>query len=477
MSLSTAQYGGVKGTSTDHFLIDSWQNILSTLEDPNAAASICSIDFEKAFNRMSHSECLSALERYGAGTLASRMVPALLYRRKMTVKVGTDFSAPRPVNGGSPQGSLLGNFLFCLTTDCFPRLCENDVDVDVGVEGAVGMEDVGVGGAVGMEEHQAEVVVTPTDSCSSDDEIRRARPRRRMPWNSSDSEEETAISSQYQINAFFPKPNGWEEKRLFDCVYIDDFNTIEKTLIKKSPVHISSSKQRVLVHAPKSELRFKQLNNKAAEIGMRINCKKTQMLCITGRLDSKIDSYIYDGTNRIESSDTLKILGFTFGRSPGPEEHVKKIEEKFRAKIWSIRFLKKAKLPLSDITDLYCTVFRPSIDYCVPTYHSMLTNEQSDRLERLQSRALKSIYGWNKSYETVLELSGLDTLKERREKLVDSFAQKTSRNPRYNDTWFPKLEQTEHDTRNKLTYREEYARTERYKNSPVFYMRRRLNLL
>ena len=64
--LSNDQYGGMKGIGADHFLIGTWQSILSTLEDPRAAATVLSIDFEKAFNRMSHSACISALTSLGA---------------------------------------------------------------------------------------------------------------------------------------------------------------------------------------------------------------------------------------------------------------------------------------------------------------------------------------------------------------------------------------------------------------------------
>ena len=35
----------------------------------------------------------------------------------MRVRVGNVFSDPKHVKGGSPQGSILGNYLFCLTTD------------------------------------------------------------------------------------------------------------------------------------------------------------------------------------------------------------------------------------------------------------------------------------------------------------------------------------------------------------------------
>ena len=62
--LADCQYGGISGVSTDHFLVKSWDTIMSNLEDREAAASILSVDFEKAFNRMDHGECLKALAMY-----------------------------------------------------------------------------------------------------------------------------------------------------------------------------------------------------------------------------------------------------------------------------------------------------------------------------------------------------------------------------------------------------------------------------
>lgn len=37
--------------------------------------------------------------------------------RRMTFKVNSVFSSERPLNGGSPQGTLLGNYMFVITTD------------------------------------------------------------------------------------------------------------------------------------------------------------------------------------------------------------------------------------------------------------------------------------------------------------------------------------------------------------------------
>ena len=44
----------------------------------------------------------------------------------MSVKIGKTLSTPRNVPGGSPQGSILGNYLFCATTDCFTGLDGED---------------------------------------------------------------------------------------------------------------------------------------------------------------------------------------------------------------------------------------------------------------------------------------------------------------------------------------------------------------
>ena len=119
--LSPDQYGGIKGIGANHFLIGTWQDILENLEDTRAATSILSIDYEKAFNRMSHRECINALEALGSSSATTGLVHAFLEGRTMSVRVGSNYSTPRPVPGGSPQGSILGNYLFCATTNSLPQ--------------------------------------------------------------------------------------------------------------------------------------------------------------------------------------------------------------------------------------------------------------------------------------------------------------------------------------------------------------------
>ena len=115
--LSPNQFGGVKGVGVDHFLVDTWHEIMSGLEDPRACMSLMSIDFKKAFNTMCHKNCIESLSRLGATAEQRALVSAFLRNRVMRIKVGDTYSAPRLVPGGAPQGSVLGSFLFCAATD------------------------------------------------------------------------------------------------------------------------------------------------------------------------------------------------------------------------------------------------------------------------------------------------------------------------------------------------------------------------
>ena len=111
------QYGGIKGSGTNHFLINTYHNIMTALENNRNAVSIISVDFSKAFNRMDHHHCLRAFEHKGASTPSLQIIAALLRDRSMSIKVGNVLSASRHIKGGSPQGTKFGNFLFTVTID------------------------------------------------------------------------------------------------------------------------------------------------------------------------------------------------------------------------------------------------------------------------------------------------------------------------------------------------------------------------
>ena len=114
---STTSFGVVKGCSGTHMVMKIWQKILTNLEDRRAATILTSIDYAKAFNRLSFQHCLRAFAKRGASTPIIRLIATFLRNRMMKVRVGSSWSDPRHVTGGCPQGSILGIFLSNLTTD------------------------------------------------------------------------------------------------------------------------------------------------------------------------------------------------------------------------------------------------------------------------------------------------------------------------------------------------------------------------
>ena len=467
----------------------------SALEDPNAAANLMSIDFEKAFNRMSHPHCLNALERLNADKKDIDLVQAFLYGRTMRVKIGSVLSTPRTVPGGSPQGSILGNFLFCVATN---ELSEEEQG------GEEESEDLSV---VGQQERSAATLSFEDNGVSgsdiSADDNRNVSPITRPPPETNNSElvsdisgsddsfnfvyfnrrrpilNDTVLSERYtqdQIDAAIGVPEGWLDRPISTKVYIDDLNTIEKVKQSTAITTFSEGKPLVKPHAINSEKNFARIKSRAETIGMRVNSEKTQLLCITGNTTSRVTSYIRTAEGQeINSSENLKILGFWFGRNPNVNVHVQKLLDKFRGRLWSLRHLKKSGMLPSDLLFVYMTILRPVLDFAVPSYHPMLTLAQSAHLESLQKRALKIIYGVDLSYRESLAIANITTLKERREELTRKFTYATLKNPRYTDGWFPKKPEKHYQTRSNRPYCEEKLRTERMKKNPLTFMRRLLN--
>ena len=105
-----------EGRPTGPYLIDAF--VLEAMDDEKGpAVNLISIDFAKAFNTMGHQACLRQFARLGASKFSVKMVYAFLQGRKMSVRINDTFSTEQDVPGRIPQGTLLGNFLFIITTN------------------------------------------------------------------------------------------------------------------------------------------------------------------------------------------------------------------------------------------------------------------------------------------------------------------------------------------------------------------------
>ena len=171
----------------------------------------------------------------------------------------------------------------------------------------------------------------------------------------------------------------------------------------------------------------------------------------------------------------MKVLGFTFGSRPTCAAHVETIRRSVRGRYWLLIHLRQHGFSEEELLRVYTVVIRPVAEYCAVVFHSMLTDREDEQLERLQATALRYVYGWGLSYAKMREMAGdLQTLRARRIELCDKFASKCLSSERFGH-WFSEHVPGRAGTRQTIKYREHFARCERLRNSPLFYMRRRLN--
>ena len=116
--------------------------------------------------------------------------------------------------------------------------------------------------------------------------------------------------------------------------------------------------------------------------------------------------------------------------------------------------------------------------YCCVSWHSSLTQAQTDDIERVQRTSLKVILGQSYShYEDALETCGLESLSKRRETRCLSFGLKSLKHPRHKSMFPLNNEEvaSPYDTRVKNIFKVNFARTSTYQNSAIPYIQNLLN--
>ena len=118
------------------------------------------------------------------------------------------------------------------------------------------------------------------------------------------------------------------------------------------------------------------------------------MICISDSLNFKTYAYILDKDgHRIELSEFLKVLGWHFSARPTVSAHLEVLTRRFRQRYLTLRHLKHNGFNDDDLVKVYKTIVRPVAEYMMEVFHSMLNDYQDELLERLQTHALKCIYG------------------------------------------------------------------------------------
>ena len=139
--------------------------------------------------------------------------------------------------------------------------------------------------------------------------------------------------------------------------------------------------------------------------------------------------HIDDGNGgEIGSVRSFKLLGLTLDRKMSMKGHVKKVVRKCSRRIWVLRNLRRNGISEEKCLMVYKAQVRSVIDYAGPVYWPLLCETDCNELERIQSSALKTIYGFDFSYNEVLEKANVRRISERLRKLTEDFVWKEYKN-------------------------------------------------
>ena len=386
----------------------------------------------------------------------------------MTVKVGSCWSTPLQVTGGCPQGSVLGVFLFNTATDDLEdEFLDQEHD------------------RLGLQRPQPPSTKIESSAATSTPSNRASLRLEESPIVHSQhsfiiSPRARNIPIQYSSEGYTTPPaenkvgtQVLSQKPIKIRKYVDDNLICEKMNLGDVQV-VQGEVAFKEKQAFPSQNAFRGVTGNAKKKGMKVNTSKTKILCISDAMNYTPRTFIFDSDGvKICNGHEMKLLGFYFGPKPTVDYQVRAIIKRLRQRYWSLRHLRKVGFNETELVKVYKTSILPVADYCDVIYHSMLTDEHDQLLERAQVMALKCIFDPKLSGRKLRELAGLETLRERRIKHCDAFAAKCAASRRFSKL-FP-LREGRISARNTERYKEFYARCDRLKNSPLFFMRRRLN--
>ena len=178
----------------------------------------------------------------------------------------------------------------------------------------------------------------------------------------------------------------------------------------------------------------------------------------------------------LETVQEQKLLGTILTADLKWDRNTEEIVRKANGRLQLLRKVSSFGADVSDLKLIYVMFIRSLLEQSCTVWHSGLTEQNTQDLERIQKTSFKIILKDNyMSYENALKVLDMETLSDRRENLCLSFARKCLKNERMSQ-YFEKNEK-EHQvkTRNEEKFKVSMAHTEKMKKSPIIYMQRLLN--
>ena len=368
--LDIHQYGGRKGSSINHYMIDFISYILHNQELTEPLAVLAAmIDFKKAFNRQNHAILVTKLGNMGVPGWLFNIVVAFLTNRELVVNYNGEKSESKKMPGGGPQGTVLGIFLFLVLIN------------DAGFK---------------YEHRSLGVKLT--------------RP----------------VNGKTQIRNTHLKYGG--DLTIAEAIKLKNVLHVENSLRWERPLKYYNRTEQVLNPCDSQvQTQLDELAIYANANEMKINQKKSKaMLFNTSHKNDFSPELEIDGVV-LEVVEKMKLLGVMLTSDLKWRENTEFITKKAYKRLWLIKRLKQLGASTASLVDMYTKHVRSVVEFAAVVWNSSLTQEDTCSIERVQKCAFAVILGSRYySYEAACTSISMETLATRREKLSLKFAKKSS---------------------------------------------------
>ena len=180
--------------------------------------------------------------------------------------------------------------------------------------------------------------------------------------------------------------------------------------------------------------------------------------------------------HKMDHLSVTKLLGVWISEDLSWSKNCKEICRKAYSRVSMITKLKYAGVAKEDLLNIYILFIRSVTEYCAVVFHPSLSQDNIRKLEMIQKTCLKVILGdMYISYSSALEMCGLETLSQRRQKRCLDFAKKCVKHPKLKDLFPFNPETSKYDLRNRELFKINFAHTSRYKQSAIPFCQRLLN--
>ena len=133
--------------------------------------------------------------------------------------------------------------------------------------------------------------------------------------------------------------------------------------------------------------------------------------------------------NPIEVINSTRLLGTILQNNLSWDLNTAELVRKVNAGMELLRKVSSFCTDYEELMNIYILYVRSILEQSATVWHSSLTEENKNDLERVQKTALKVILG-DMSYENILKILDIETLNDRRIDLCLNFARKSSKHPK-----------------------------------------------